>query len=128
MNIEHVALNHPDPINAAKWYVENLGMHIVRSSDKSPFIHFLADQDKRGLIEIYNNPKAEVPDYPSMHPRVLHIAFSVEDLEMTKAKLLKAGATDTGEVIENDRGDKLITVRDPWGVPLQLAKRSNPLI
>lgn len=128
MHIEHVALNHPDPVNAAKWYAEHLEMEIVRSSDKSPYIHFLADKAKLRLIEIYNDPRAELPDYPSMSPFALHIAFSTDDLEATKSRLLEAGATAEGDMMENALGDQLLMLRDPWGVCLQLAKRAKPLI
>ena len=43
MKIEHVAFNVPDAVKAAQWYVEHLGMQILRSSNESPYIHFLAD-------------------------------------------------------------------------------------
>jgi glyoxylase I family protein len=128
MKIEHVALNIPDPIHAAKWYVENLEMQIIKASDESPYIHFLADKERRGLIEMYNNPEAAVPDYASMHPMVLHLAFSVEDMEGTRARLLAAGATTEGDVATRANGDQLAMLRDPWGVPLQLVKRGQPLI
>jgi catechol 2,3-dioxygenase-like lactoylglutathione lyase family enzyme len=128
MNIEHVALNHPDPARAAQWYVEHLGMEIVRSSDQSPFIHFLADTAKTGLIELYNNPDAEVPDYPSQSPLIVHIAFSTDDLEGTQARLIEAGATAEGGITKTPAGDQLAMLRDPWGVPLQLAKRAKPMV
>ena len=127
MNIEHVALNHPDPVNAARWYAENLGMEIIRSSNESPYIHFLADTRRTGLIELYNNPEAEMPDYPSQSPFILHIAFSVDDMEAAKARLIEAGATLATDISKNAVGDQLAMLRDPWGVPLQLAKRTNPL-
>ena len=128
MNIEHVALNHPDPVNAAKWYAEHLGMRIVRAADTSPFIHFLADTAGHGLIELYNNPSAAIPDYPSQSPLILHIAFAVEDMDGTIAKLQAAGATREGDVAKNDQGDELAMLRDPWGVCIQLAKRSHRLV
>lgn len=128
MKIEHIALNVPDPVKAAKWYVENLEMRIIRASDESPYIHFLADKSGQGLIELYNNPKASVPDYPSQSPLILHIAFSVEDLDETIARLRDAGATLESEGTKNARGDELAMLRDPWGVCLQLAKRISPLI
>ena len=127
MKLEHVALNHPDPAKAAQWYADNLEMQIVRATDSSPFIHFLADKAGEGLIEFYNNPKAPVPDYASQSPLVLHIAFSVEDFEGTIARLQGAGATVESEGTKNSRGDELAMVRDPWGVCLQLVKRINPL-
>ena len=128
MNIEHVALNHPDPAGAAQWYTEHVGMQVVRSSDQSPFIHFLADTAKTGLIELYNNPAADVPDYPAQSSLIVHIAFSVDDIEGTRARLIEAGATAEGEITQTPVGDQLAMLRDPWGVPLQLAKRAKPMV
>jgi catechol 2,3-dioxygenase-like lactoylglutathione lyase family enzyme len=126
MKIEHVALNVSDPPEAAQWYVKHLGMRVVKGLDKAPFTHFLADQAGQ-MIEIYSNPAAPVPDYRSMHPLVLHIAFMVEDMEGTRARLLSAGATAEGEISNLDNGDQLAMLRDPWGVAVQLAKRAQPL-
>jgi catechol 2,3-dioxygenase-like lactoylglutathione lyase family enzyme len=123
MKLEHIALNVPDPVNAAKWYVENLGMKIVRAADKSPYIHFLADNEGPVMIEMYNNPEAAVPDYLSQSPLTLHIAFAVEDMEETRTGLLAAGATAEGDVVRRANGDQLAMLRDPWGVSLQLVKR-----
>jgi len=128
MKIEHIALNVTDPVEVAKWYVENLGMRIVRSFDKPPYIHFIADEAGQGVIEIYHRQEAPVPDYAAMHPLVLHIAFAVEDVDETRAKLIAAGATAEGEVTRPENGDLLAFVRDPWGIPLQLANRRQPLV
>jgi len=128
MNLEHIALNVPSPADAAEWYVKHLQMQIMRASEEPPYIHFLADNNGQMMIEMYNNPKAAVPDYPSQSPLVFHIAFSVEDLGGTITQLLAAGATLESEGTKNSRGDELAMVRDPWGVCLQLVKRNNPLI
>ena len=128
MKLEHTAINHPDPIKAAQWYVEHLDMEIIRASTESPYIHFLTDTSKQGLLEIYNNPKAAVPDYAAMSPLILHIAFAVTDIEAARAKLLAAGATAEGEIELTTRGDHLTFVRDPWGFCIQLAQRSQSLL
>ena len=128
MKIEHVALNVPDPVKAAEWYVKHLGMQIIRSSTESPYIHFLADSAGQGVLEMYSNPAAAVPDYAAQDPLILHIAFVVEDMAGTRARLLEAGATAAGEITQTPNGDQLAMLRDPWGVPLQLAKRGKPLL
>jgi glyoxylase I family protein len=128
VKLEHVALNVPEPVEMASWYVENLGMRVVVAEEQSPFIHFLADSEGQGLIEIYNNPGADIPDYATMHPLMLHLAFSVENMEETRERLIAAGATPHGEIQKTARGDQLAFLRDPWNIPLQLASRSTPLI
>ena len=47
MDIEHLALNVPDPVGMAAWYVEHLGMRVLRKLDAAPFTHFLADGSGR---------------------------------------------------------------------------------
>ena len=45
MRIEHIAINVPDVLNMARWYVEHLGLTVKRRGMESPFAHFLADED-----------------------------------------------------------------------------------
>jgi catechol 2,3-dioxygenase-like lactoylglutathione lyase family enzyme len=128
MNIEHTGLNVPAPLEMAKWYVANLGMKVVRSFDNSTHTHFLADSAGHTMIEIYCNRSAPIPDYPSMDPLVLHICFSADDVDAARRRLLAAGATPVGDIATTGSGDLLAMLRDPWGVPIQLAKRSIPMI
>jgi catechol 2,3-dioxygenase-like lactoylglutathione lyase family enzyme len=88
VNIEHVALNVPDPAAAAEWYSRHLGMRVVRSLHEAPFTHFLADTSGRVVVEMYGHTKAPVPDYARMDPLVFHIAFTTEDVRGTRERLL----------------------------------------
>ena len=126
MRIEHVALNVADPLKVADWYVENLDMRVVRGLKEAPYTHFLADSEGRGMIEIYHNPAASLPDYPTMHPLTLHIAFAVADMDTTRGRLLASGASAEGDVTHLANGDQLAMLRDPWGVAIQLVRRGQP--
>jgi catechol 2,3-dioxygenase-like lactoylglutathione lyase family enzyme len=128
MKIEHIAFNVPEPVKAAQWYVEHLGMQIVRSVAEPPHIHFLADRAGHSVLEFYCDSRAAVPDYRAMNPFMLHIALVVDDIEATRDRLVAAGATAEGETLTTPTGDQLAFVRDPWGVTLQLAKRVKPLV
>jgi catechol 2,3-dioxygenase-like lactoylglutathione lyase family enzyme len=128
VNIEHFALNVPEPAAAAAWYVRHLGMRVVRALTESPFTHFLADESGRVVVEIYRHPKAQVPDYGVMDPLVFHIAFVTADVSGTRGRLLAAGASSAGEVTLTPVGDEMTFLRDPWGVPLQLVRRATPLL
>lgn len=127
LNIEHIACNVSDPAAIAAWYVDNLGMRIVRKSPTPPFIHFLADAGGRTVIEIYSNAADAVPDYRVMHPLRLHIAFATSDPDGSRAALVAAGATALDDQTLPD-GSRLIMLRDPWGLPLQLCGRTVPLL
>ena len=80
------------------------------------------------MLELYHNPPDAVPDYASMDPLTLHIAFMVDDVEGTCRKLVAAGATVATETTVTDSGDKLAMLRDPWGVPIQFLKRAKPML
>ena len=127
MNIEHVAFNVPDPAAAAQWYTRQLGMRVVRRVAGATQTHFIVDAAGRVVLELYHQTKAPVPDYFAMDPMVLHIAFVVHDLAAERQRLLAAGAHAAGEVAVTDSGDQLAMLRDPWGVAIQLVKRSTPL-
>ncbi|HET7221093.1 MAG TPA: VOC family protein [Vicinamibacterales bacterium] len=127
LNVEHVACNVADPAAMAAWYVEHLGMRIVRQISAPPYIHFLADTNGRVVIEIYSNPADPVPDYPAMHPLRFHVAFAANDIDRDAAALVAAGATLVDEQTTAD-GSRLIMLRDPWGLALQLCKRTTPLL
>ena len=128
LNVEHVACNVTDPVAMAAWYVEHLGMRVVRRIPTPPYIHFLADANGRVVIEIYSNPTADpVPDYAAMHPLRFHLAFAAPDPDAARAALVAAGATFVDEQTLAD-GSRLLMLRDPWGLPLQLCKRTTPLL
>jgi catechol 2,3-dioxygenase-like lactoylglutathione lyase family enzyme len=128
MYFEHAALNVPDPPAMAAWYVKHCGLHVVRSVDKSPHMHFLADATGRVILEIYNNPIAPVPDYAQQHPLVLHIAYAVEDAGKEKNRLIEAGASLISDTGLSENNTRLVMLRDPWGIALQLCQRGVPLI
>jgi glyoxylase I family protein len=128
VDIEHIGYQAPDPVAAARWYVENLGFRVARSFGEPAFAQFLADSSGHVMIEIYNNPAAPMPEYRSMSPLVLHLAMECRDVEGVRTRLLAAGATAEGEVVRAPNGDVLAMLRDPWGFPVQLACRAVPML
>jgi glyoxylase I family protein len=110
----------------ARWYVVNCHMKVVLSLSEAPHTHFLADETGRTVMEIYSNPSAPVPDYASMPPLCFHCAFATDDPVTVKERLVSAGAAFIQEHVLPD-GSVIIGLRDPWGVPLQLCSRTQPL-
>ena len=127
MIFEHFALNVEHPVEMAKWYVDNFEMKIVRSMDKPPFAHFIADKTGRVVLEIYANTKAKFPDYKNAHMLEFHFAFMVDNPQSLKTKLIQEGATLV-EDLKTDDGSNIITLRDPFGVCVQVCKRATPLM
>jgi catechol 2,3-dioxygenase-like lactoylglutathione lyase family enzyme len=130
MKIEHIGVMVQDPVRVAEWYCQNLDFRIARGMTVSPFTHFLVDAGGNGMLEIYNNPAAQVPDYAAMDPLVLHVAFDIgsEAIEGARDRLLAGGATLYSDLALTPAGDQLVMLRDPWGLAVQLAKRNKPMI
>ncbi len=128
MKLEHVALLVADPPAMARWYEAHLGMKVVKASDEAPgFARFLADSPARSVLETYASDVHPVPEYPSMDPALLHVAFATTEIAAARDRLIAAGATPVGEITENAAGDRFAMLRDPWGLALQLAQRVRPL-
>ena len=124
MIFEHFALNVPDVRAAAAWYVEHLGLKILRAKAEAPYTHFFADSTGRVFIELYTNPTDPIPDYSGQHQLRVHLAFAVTEAKAERTRLQRAGAT---LVVEEPLPDSslLIMMRDPWGVPVQLCQRAQ---
>lgn len=127
MKIEHIALNVAEPMAMADWYEANLGLTSVKKMEKSPFMTFLADDSGKIMIEIYQNPKAEVLPFHSLDPLMVHLAFVSENPADDASRLLEAGAKKISDDTLPD-GTRLIMLRDPWGLAVQLVKRAKTLL
>ena len=128
MKIEHFAINVERPNEMVQWYLEHLGMKIVRAMNDANGTHFIVDDAGKVVVEVYNNPLSPMPDYRGMHPLMFHIAFVVDDMQAARERLFAAGATPEGDINNTPAGDQLCFLRDPWGVPLQLARRAKPMM
>lgn len=128
MRIEHIAFNVADASAQVKWYVEHLGVEIIRQINDTTHIHFVVDKSQRVILEFYTNPAEPVPDYAAMHPTTLHIAFSVDDIVAERERLIAGGASTEGSIVQTPAGDQLAFLRDPWGMCIQLAQRQQPLL
>jgi catechol 2,3-dioxygenase-like lactoylglutathione lyase family enzyme len=118
----------PDPTAAAAWYAEHLGFRIMRGSAEPPFAHFITPADGGGaVIEMFRSQAVDPLDAGAADPMQAHIAFVVEDVDAAAARLVAAGAVADGGTRTSPDGDPYAILRDPWGVPLQLIRRSVPL-
>jgi glyoxylase I family protein len=127
LRIEHVAFNVAEPVAMAAWYVAHLGMRVVRRLSAAPHTHFLADASGSMLIELYSNPAAPVPSYADIPALQLHVAFVTVDPDAAVAELLAAGATPVDDQTLGD-GSRLVMLRDPWGLALQVCRRALPML
>ena len=126
MKLEHFALQVPDPIAMADWYVKHLGCTIARSSGEPSHGRFLTVGAV--LFEIYRNPKAAVPDYNTVDPLLIHLAFTSQNLAADRDRLVKAGARVVDNIATTPAGDEIMMLRDPWNIPIQFVKRADPML
>ena len=127
MKIEHVALQVADPAAMADWYVAHLAFHVKRASDAPVVARFLADVSGTVMLEVYRNLDHPVPDYAAIDPVALHVAFVCPDIAATANRLQAAGAKLlSGPTVSGS--DTFAMLRDPWGLPLQLVARGQPMI
>lgn len=127
MKIEHTAINVEEPVLMARWYVEHLGLEVKRRTTDAPYAHFLADDGGTVMMEIYGNTEAPRLDFRQLNPAELHFAFVSNDVSADTARLVSAGATIVADVHQLG-DDTFAMLRDPWGVPVQLVKRSTAMI
>ncbi|MCX6143041.1 MAG: VOC family protein [Ignavibacteriales bacterium] len=125
---EHVAFNVPDPQASVKWYVENLGMKVMRSSGPPTYMTFIVDSGNHMMIELTRNADYPVLESPKIHHMSLHLAFMVGDLAAMKKSLLAAGATMIEDIAKTPSGDLELMLRDPWGLSIQFVQRVKPML
>lgn len=125
---EHVAFNVQDPVTVAQWYVQHLGMKVLRHGGEPTFTTFIADSGKRMMIEFFRNTSAPLFPAESCHVMSIHLAFSTPTLDSTVKRLLLAGARWADTIQVTPLGDRVCILRDPWGIPLQFVERKKPLL
>ena len=63
-----------------------------------------------------------------MDPLVLHLAFACEAVQETAERVVLAGAEMVSGPDHLSNGDILAMLRDPWGLAIQLCKRTEPMV
>jgi glyoxylase I family protein len=125
---EHIAFNVADPVLIAKWYTENLGMKIMRFDGEPTNTTFIADSGKHMMIEFFHNADYPLFEASKMHNMAIHLAFSTQNIVKTLDQLVTAGATIVDSLRKTASGDQVLTLRDPWGLPIQFVERVKPML
>jgi catechol 2,3-dioxygenase-like lactoylglutathione lyase family enzyme len=128
VRIEHAGYNVSEPRKMAAWYEKHLGFTTIRSGGEPNYAQFIADESGGVMVEIYHNAACPVPDYASQDPLVFHLALISHDVAADVDRLTAAGATIADPIKQTAGGDTLCMLRDPWGVPLQLCQRTEPMV
>jgi len=115
MQMHHIHLMVPDPLQAQTWYMENFG----------------ATAGKRAQFETVNVPGTEItlskaaePQAPTKGRSVDHMGFEVKNIDAFVAKLQTAGIKTDGAVrpSANASGLRIVYITDPWGTEIELTE------
>jgi len=126
MRLEHFALQVPEPVAMADWYVKHLGAKVARAGGPPQNGRFLTVGGV--MFEIYNNPAVTMPDYSKTEVMQMHLAFMSENLKADRDRLVQAGARVIEDVYSTPEGDEIMILRDPWNVPIQFVKRKQLML
>ena len=115
MQMHHIHLFVPDPVQAQKWYVQNFG----------------ATAGKRGQYETANVPgteitlaKADMPQAPTKGRSVDHIGFEVKNIDGFVTRLQAAGIKTDAAIRSstNASGLRIVYITDPWGTEIEITE------
>ena len=143
--IDHVGITVSDLDRALGFYRDLLGLRVLADSTVSePEVADLLGLDSVQLriadldsgdgrvVELiqYLQPKGTRIDYESADPATAHIAFTVDDLDSVRVRLMDAGATIVSRrpITISEPGGSFdgaicLYVRDPDGAILELVQR-----
>ena len=119
MKLEHIGFNVAEPQKVMDWWCANLGF-------TQTHLAFVVDSTGQMAIEFYRNDAAPIPDYTTISPLTLHIAFLSEDVDADAARLVAAGATLLETV--HKPGFDMAMLRDPFGLAIQFVTRGTPIL
>ncbi|HEY71024.1 MAG TPA: VOC family protein [Anaerolineae bacterium] len=122
MYAEHIGLYASDPVKLAAWYVETLGLGVIRTLEKEgrPPIYFL-QADQGMVLEILPTHTERLTRELS-DPGYSHIGFIVEDFEQAAASLQAKGVT-LSNVRQTSNGWTIGYFDDPEGNRLEIVYR-----
>lgn len=124
LKFEHLRLNVANKEQTAQWYVDQVGLEIIPSSEKD-FI-YVADKDRNFMLELSSIPDIR-NQYFDIHLDSIHLAFEGhKTIEAVAEKMLANQGVQEGSISRNQIGDYVINVRDPNGFVAQLIHRVNP--
>ena len=125
---EHLAFNVSDPQAIVRWYTRYLGMKVVRADGPPAYLTFIADSGMNVMLEFQHQAKNPVFEPSSIHHMAMHLAFITPNIIQSQQALLRAEATIAESLKVLTSGDRVVTLRDPWGFALQLVERVIPML
>jgi glyoxylase I family protein len=119
--LHHVALICTDYQRSRRFYVETLGLKLVREVYREERQSWKADlRIGSSQLELFSFPAPAIrPSYPEA-TGLRHLAFGVEDLDLVIARLEAADVTVEPIRIDPHTGQRFTFFSDPDNLPLEL--------
>ena len=119
--LHHVALICTDYQRSRRFYVETLGLKLVREVYREERQSWKADlRIGSSQLELFSFPTPAIrPSYPEA-TGLRHLAFSVEDLDLVIARLEAADVTVEPIRVDPHTGQRFTFFSDPDNLPLEL--------
>jgi len=119
--LKYVAFNVPDVRVAAQWYHNTLGFTIVNEGKDT----YVSDAGRNFRIRFFSDP-TQKNNYNDISFNACHMAIETDDIHKWEQRVLQAGGKYNTDSRLNAIGDKVIDMRDPNGLMLQLISRVRP--
>lgn len=123
-SVNHIAIIASDIERSIAFYTNVLGMEIIRKVYREERDSYKVDLALNGeyLIELFTFPGAPArPSYPEALG-LRHLAFTVEDIEVSIAELNKKGVQTEDIRIDPFTGCRCVFFADPDNLPLELVE------
>jgi glyoxylase I family protein len=125
--VHHIAIICSDYQQSKKFYIENLGLTIVKEAYRKERNSYKLDLalNEQYIIELFSFPNP--PARPSRPEAcgLRHLAFSVDDIESSIYTLNSKGITTEPIRIDEFTGKRFTFFADPDGLPIELYEVEN---
>ena len=124
MYVEHPGIAARNAKALVDWYIETLGMKLLRQTDATTFF---IGYDKGACIEIYAAKEDAAPTKHNHVRGMTHIAFYTDDFDRLHEELLAKGIQPAAEPIIRPNL-KLALMRDPEGNLFHITSRDSEIV
>jgi catechol 2,3-dioxygenase-like lactoylglutathione lyase family enzyme len=123
LTFDHIHLRSPDPEATAQWFERMLGAEVIRSIELGkPRVDLKLGGQMIFIAPVKANDGVNPPPV-TPYQGLDHFGFSVKDIDAVAAELKAKGAEFTMEPTSPRPGIRILFLRGPQGVSVELLER-----